>query len=302
MSTEIIDLSRIPPPDIVENIDPEKILQDWIAALVQKDGAYDALLESDPAYIQGEALSVRESLLRQRVNEAIRAVLLASSQGDDLDQLGGNFDVQRLITVPAQPDAIPPVDATYESDEAFRERIQLSWSRLSTAGAWNAYKYFASGADGDVLDVEAYGPETHNMPGQVLIYVLSRTGNGSASEALVAAVHSAVNAKDVRPITDYVTTASAIIAPYRVVADVYIPYGLDADVVMDTARKSLDAYTQSVHRVGGVVARSGIDGSLHQPGVVRVTLTEPPGDVLSRMGEAPWCSEIVLNKVLFNGD
>ncbi|WP_309232514.1 baseplate J/gp47 family protein, partial [Enterobacter sp. JMULE2] len=193
MSTKMIDLSRIPPPDIVENIDPEKILQEWIAALVAGDAAYDGLLESDPAYIQGEAISNRESLLRQRVNEAIRAVLLASSKGDDLDQLGGNFGVERLITAPAQPDAIPPVDAVYESDDAYRERIQLSWSRLSTAGAWDAYKYFASGADGDVLDVEAYGPETHGMPGQVLIYVLSRTGDGTASSELIAAVHAAVN-------------------------------------------------------------------------------------------------------------
>ncbi|NTZ37825.1 baseplate assembly protein, partial [Enterobacter sp. JMULE2] len=80
------------------------------------------------------------------------------------------------------------------------------------------------------------------------------------------AVHAAVNSKEVRPITDYVTTQSAGIVPYGVVADVYIPYGLDADVVMDTARKALDTYTESVHRVGGVVAHSGIDGSLHQPG------------------------------------
>lgn len=298
----MIDLSRIPPPDIVENIDPEKILQEWIAALVAGDAAYDGLLESDPAYIQGEAISNRESLLRQRVNEAIRAVLLASSKGDDLDQLGGNFGVERLITAPAQPDAIPPVDAVYESDDAYRERIQLSWSRLSTAGAWDAYKYFASGADGDVLDVEAYGPETHGMPGQVLIYVLSRTGDGTASSELIAAVHAAVNSKEVRPITDYVTTQSAGIVPYGVVADVYIPYGLDADVVMDAASKALDTYTESVHRVGGVVAHSGIDGSLHQPGVVRVVIHEPPDDILCNMGEAPWCNGIELNKVIFNGD
>lgn len=302
MSTKVIDLSRIPPPAIVENIDPEQILQEWVASLVEKDAAYDALLESDPAYIQGEALSVRESLHRQRLNEAVLAVLLSSAKGADLDQLGANFDVARLVTTPAQPEAIPPVEVEYESDEAFRERIQLSWSRLSTAGAWNAYKYFASGADGDVLDVEAYGPETHGLPGQVLIYVLSRTGDGTAPEALVAAVHATVNAEDVRPITDFVTTSSAIIVPYSVKADVHIPYGLDADVVMETARQALDAYTRSIHRVGGVVARSGIDGSLHQPGVVRVTLSEPTADILTAMGEAPWCSDITLNKVLVNGD
>lgn len=273
MSTNTIDLSQLPPPDAVEALDPEVIFSAWLQYLLGQDPGYTALVESDPAYIQGEAVAFREVLLRQRVNESVRAVLLASASGSDLDQLGGNFDVQRLIITPAKPEEVPPADAVYEDDEAFRARIQLSWARLSTAGAYNTYQYFASGADGDVLDVQAYGPETHSMPGQVLMYVLSRTGDGAASEALIQTVHAAVNAKDVRPLTDFVTTRPAVIVPYTVVADVHIPYGLDADLVMEGARSALLAYNHSVHKIGGVVARSGVDGSLHQPGVVRVVLT-----------------------------
>lgn len=298
----MIDLSRIPPPDVVETIDPERILSEWTAFLTGEDPAYDALLESDPAYIQGEAIADRETLLRQRVNEAVRGVLLSSARGADLDQIGANFNVYRLTIKPADPSAIPPVEAVMEEDDAFRASIQLSWSRLSTAGAYDAYKYFASGADGDVLDVEPYGPETHDMPGQVLLYVLSRTKDGMAPESLVGKVHAAVTPKEVRPLTDYVTTQSAVIVPYGVDADVHIPYGLDADVVMETARQALDVYVESVHRIGSVVARSGIDGALHQSGVVRVVLREPAADILPGMGEASWCENITLNKVLVNGD
>ena len=115
-------------------------------------------------------------------------------------------------------------------------------------------------------------------------------------------MHAAVNARDVRPLTDFVTTRSAVIVPYTVVADVHIPYGLDADLVMDGARSALLAYNQSVHKIGGVVARSGVDGSLHQPGVVRVVLTSPAADILPAMGEAPWCTDITLTKVLINAE
>ncbi|MEG9312917.1 baseplate J/gp47 family protein [Klebsiella pneumoniae] len=73
------------------------------------------------------------------------------------------FDTERLLITEATDEA----DAVYESDEELRARTLLSWARLSTAGARNAYHYFARGADADVLDVRAYGPETHNQEGRV---------------------------------------------------------------------------------------------------------------------------------------
>ena len=75
-----------------------------------------------------------------------------------------------------------PVDPVYEDDDAFRERIQLSWAQLNTAGARNAYRFHAKSADNDVLDADAYGPETHNRPGEVDVRALAhreRSGRGS---------------------------------------------------------------------------------------------------------------------------
>lgn len=298
----IIDMSQLPVPDAVEVPDSEALITQYVQKLQELDSIFDALVESDPAFKQGEALAWRVTLLRQQMNDAIRAVLLASAKGADLDQIGANFDVIRLVIKPADETTVPPTPAVYEDDDAFRARIQLSWARLSTAGAYNAYQYFALGADGDVLDAQAYGPETHNQEGRVFMYVLSRTGDGTSPQELVDKVHAAINPKDVRPLTDFVTTQSATITPYDIDADVYIPYGLDADLVLSSANEALKAYVDSVHRIGSVVARSGIDGGLHQSGVVRVVLRSPAADLLPAMGEAYWCRNITVNKVLVNAE
>jgi phage-related baseplate assembly protein len=86
------------------------------------------------------------------------------------------------VIKPGDPLAVPPVEPELEGDAAFRERIQLSWAQLNTAGARNAYRFHAKSADTDVLDADAYGPETHNRPGYVDVYVLSRTGDGTAGQ------------------------------------------------------------------------------------------------------------------------
>ncbi|EKL5580564.1 baseplate J/gp47 family protein, partial [Escherichia coli] len=174
---------------------------------------------------------------------------------------------------------------------------QLSWARLSTAGAKNAYHYFAQSADPDVLDVKAYGPETHSQEGRVFLYVLSRSGNGSASQPLLDKVAASVSDDETRPLTDFVSVRTAEIIPYDVVADIHIPYGLDGELVMANARKALQSYTDSVHRIGSVASRSGMDGALHQTGVITVNLTSPGSDIVPAMGQAPWCRKVTLNKV-----
>ncbi|HIE9824857.1 TPA: baseplate assembly protein [Klebsiella pneumoniae] len=201
-------------------------------------------------------------------------------------------------------EATDEADAVYESDEELRARTLLSWARLSTAGARNAYHYFARGADADVLDVRAYGPETHNQEGRVFLYVLSRTGDGSAPQALLDKVLAAVNPEDVRPITDYVAdyVRSAMIVNYQVVADIYVPYGVDTATVLEKATAALNEYTASVHLINATAARSGIDGALHQDGVVTVDLHSPAADVVATMGEAPHCTSVKINLVVMDYD
>ena len=253
-------------------------------------------MESDPTFKQGEVNAYQLTLAFQRVNDAVRAVFLASAKEADLDQIGAAFNVKRQVIKPGDPLAVPPVEPELEGDAAFRERIQLSWAQLNTAGARNAYRFHAKSADTDVLDADAYGPETHNRPGYVDVYVLSRTGDGTAGQPLLDKVNSTLNADEIRPLTDYVTIKSATIANYAVTAELEIPEGPDASTVLNNAIDVLRSYTTLSHRIKTVVPLSAIYAALQQSGVVRVRLISPVADLEAEAGKAPWCTAINVTR------
>lgn len=295
-SYDVINLSALAVPDAIVVPDAADIFTRWLARLRELDPVFDALVESDPAFKQGEINAYQLALAFQRVNDAVRAVFLASARGGDLDQIGAGFNVSRLVINPGDPDAVPPVDPVYEDDDAFRERIQLSWAQLNTAGARNAYRFHAKSADNDVLDADAYGPETNNRPGEVDVYVLSRTGNGEASPSLTEKVMSELSADEVRPLTDYVSVKSATIVSYAVTAELDIPDGPDAQTVLEHAISTLTSYTRLSHRINGLVPLSAIYAALQQPGVTRVRLISPVADLEAVAGQAPWCSAINVTR------
>lgn len=295
-SYDVINLSTLAVPDALVVPDAADIFSRWLARLRELDPEFDALVESDPAYKQGEINAYQLTLAFQRVNDAVRAVFLASARGADLDQLGAGFNVSRLVINPGDPDAVPPVDPVYEDDNAFRKRIQLSWAQLNTAGARNAYRFHAKSADNDVLDADAYGPETHNRPGEVDVYVLSRTGNGVAGLILIEAVMNKLSADEVRPLTDFVSVKSATIASYAVTAELEIPDGPDAQTVLENAISTLTSYTLLSHRINAIVPLSAIYSALQQPGVSRVKLITPTADLEAAAGQAPWCSAINITR------
>lgn len=292
ISSDVINLSELEVPDAIIVPDASDIFVRWLARLRELDPEFDALVESDPACKQGEANAYQLMLAFQRVNDAVRAVFLASARGADLDQIGANFNVKRYIITPADPDAVPPVDAELEEDEAYRERIQLSWAQLNTAGARNAYRFHARSADADVLDADAYGPEDHSRPGEVDVYVLSRTGVGTAPQTLLDKTSASLSADEVRPLTDFVSVKSAVIQRYSITAELEIPDGPDSKTVLDNAISVVTSYAALSHRIKTVIPLSAVYAALQQPGVVRVRLTSPAADIEAEMGKAPWCQAI----------
>lgn len=285
-----LDLSQLPAPGVVETIDFEVILAQMIADLQARDPVFSALVESDPAFKILEVAAYREVLLRQRVNEAARAVMLAYAGGPDLENLAALFGVTRLTIDPGNPAAVPPVPPTLESDADFRRRVQLSLEGFSTAGPAGAYVFHALSANGDVLDASATSPS----PGDVLVTVLSRTGSGAASPALVAAVDAALSADDVRPLTDNVVTQSATIVNYTITATLYFYSGPDRAVILAAAQAAATKYAADQHRIGKDVTLSGIYAALHQPGVQRVDLVSPTANVVISPTQASWCLSINL--------
>lgn len=285
-----VDLSRLPVPAAVESLDFETILAAMIADLMARAPEFNALVESDPAFKILEVAAYRELLLRQRVNESVKAVMLAYAIGSDLDQLAANNSVQRLMIDAGDPDAIPPIPPEYEADESLRRRVQLSFEGFSTAGPAGAYIFHALGADAGVLDVAV----ACLVPGTVSVAVLSRTGDGTAAAELLASVDDVLNAEDIRPLTDTVEVDSAVIVNYTISATLTTFAGPDAEVVMATAQAAIEEYATKNHRIGRDITLSGIYAALHQEGVQNVTLTAPAASIVSAWNQANYCTAIIL--------
>lgn len=285
-----VDLSQLQPPDVVEALDYESILASMLADLRARDPVFNALVESDPAYKILEVAAYREVLLRQRINDAAKSVMLALATGADLDQIAANYNVQRLVVDPGDPVAVPPVPPTMESDADFRTRILLSLEGYTTAGSVGAYQFHALSASGDVKDVSVANPPL--VPGQVNVAILSRTGNGAASTALVNTVQAALSAETVRPLCDTVIVQSAAIVNYAITAVLTLYPGAGQETVLAAAQAAAQAYADDMHRMGRDITRSGVFAALHQPGVQNVALTAPAADVVIAWNQAAWCTAI----------
>lgn len=293
-----VDLSQLPAPDVVESLDFEAILAERKAALLElvdeeqrADIEATLALESEPLIKLLEENAYRELVWRQRVNEAARAVMLAYAKDGDLDQIGANFHIQRLVIDEGDPDAVPPVPPTYENDAEFRRRIQLSPEGYTTAGSRGSYEFHALGADAQVRDAQAVSP----APGQVTVYVLSRDGNGEASVELQELVAAPLDAELIRPMTDQVTVQSVAITEYSVDAELTVFSGPDAELVRQTAVEAMTAYVEEQHRIGYDITLSGLYAALHQEGVQNVTLINPTATLVMGDGEAAYCTDISVS-------
>ncbi|CAI1947003.1 baseplate assembly protein [Serratia quinivorans] len=292
-----IDLSLLPAPTVVDPLDYESLLADRKATLIslypeeQREAIARTLtLESEPIVKLLQENAYRELILRQRINEAAQAVMLGYAGGSDLDQLGANFQVERLVVQQPDNTVIPPVAAIMESDSDFRVRIQQAFEGLSVAGSSGSYEYHGRSADGRVADVSATSPS----PANVLISVLSREGDGTASAELVAIVDKALNDEDVRPVADRVSVRSATIVNYNIDAVLYLYPGPEAEPIRRAAEAKLKSYISAQHRLGRDIRLSAIYAALHAEGVQRVELKSPQADIVLDKTQASYCASYLL--------
>jgi phage-related baseplate assembly protein len=250
---------------------------------------FDATVESDPLIKILQLCAYRELLLRGRVNDAAKAVMLAYATGTDLDHAAALFGVARLLITAA--DLEHGIEAVYESDDDFRRRVSLAPEAFSVAGPQGAYIFHALSSDGDVRDASADSP----VAGDVVVTVLSRTGNGAASDELVAAVAAHLSPESVRPLTDHVIVQSAEIVDFAVAAVINTFSGPDHDLVIATGQAKLVDFLETNRKLGRDVTRAGIIASLFVEGVQNIDLTSPADDIPISDHQAGWCTGISLD-------
>ena len=294
----LLDMSQIPLPATVEELDYATIRDAWLADYAARLGVTVTELNvNDPAIRVLETGAYREMLWRARLNDAVRGVLLASAYGARLDDLGADplygGKTPRLELDPGDPDAVPPVPPVYEPDDDYRARLVLAPAALSVAGPGAAYRVLALSAHADAVDVDVTTPN----PSEVLVEVL----HDSADPNILTTIDAALNADTVRPITDLVTVQAAVKEPSTLDLTVYVADGPDLSAVQTEAQARVNLILQPIAarvRSGALLSEGGTDlwkGACMVPGVQSVEETASTG--LSNPVAAWWPLTITVTAV-----
>ena len=257
--TTLSDLASLPTPAAIEALSFETIFSELQTEFQSRYPDYSALLASDPAIKLLEVAAYREVLLRNRINAAAKASLLAFATGSDLDHLAAFYGVTRL---------------TDETDEALRLRTRQRIIGFANAGGAAHYRYWALSASPDVADVEVDSPE----PGRVRISVLAKGEEQTVSNAVLNAVRAVVLRDDIRVLTDTVEVVAAELMPVTVHARLW----LYPDAPLETLAAIQAVFASTLAAFAGLgwdLTRSWIVGQLQRAGVHKVELLSPTTDI-----------------------
>lgn len=257
-----IDLSGYPAPDAIEALDYEAGLAErkarFLARFEARGASAEALeemrtilqYEFEPIVGLLEADAFSDLTMIARINDKVRAVMLASAMDADLDHIGATYyrSPRRVIT-PADP--ATGAAAVMEDDETYRQRLALAPESWSAAGPEGAYLYFGISASGDVLDLAVYSEDEGVCLAPRLRVPVLAQGAEAPDGALLVSVAAALNRKEIRPVGDLVTVEAAQIAPYTVDITLQVRPGASAEVLRAAALKRVEAYTSGKVRWAG---------------------------------------------------
>ena len=301
---KLIDLSKVPVPEIIEELNFEQLYDKNKQLLISIEPSYAEALQfdSDPQAKQLQILTYREMHLIAKVNQATRANILASAFGKDLEAFASNYNIELLVITPENPATNPPTPAVLESDDALKRRVQLAFDGLNTAGSVDGYIFHTLGADGRVLDADAYSP----APCEMVVVVLAHTQTGLPTNDLLIKIRNHFGLTDdgtaqlktpskIRPQGDRVTVQSAEIINYAVQAELNIMPGPDKQVVLAAANHALAQYQLEQRKLGASITLSGIYKALHQSGVNDVNIIQPANNVTIEAYQAAYCTSINIS-------
>ncbi|MGH7863506.1 MAG: baseplate assembly protein [Candidatus Binataceae bacterium] len=191
-----------------------------------------------------------------------------------------------------------------ETDDHLRTRIQAAPNEFSVAGPVGAYRFFALSADPTIIDALVKSP----APGEVTVHILtgpitaqpaaSPNTQGVASAALLDKVQQALNADQVRPLTDTVAALAVSEVDYEIAGTVTIYADADPTATMAAALAAARQFAVNLaSRIQRDIVPSEIVAALSVPGVYDVELTAPP---LTHLAAGEWanCTAITLGEAV----
>lgn len=317
-----IDLSLLPPPEVLESLDYEQLLEQrkqifnglqpavldekgqpvkvtaelvktesetyWKIPADPNRGLYYLNLESDPVMRLLQADVYRELIFRQRINHIAPQTMIAYATGNNLDHLGANYGLKRLVVQVAK-DNQPEV---LETDEAFRKRLLLVAEGHAKGGSLGWYLFNTLSASGLIKDAHVTSPE----PCHITVTIMSHENNGVANAGLLKTVNDYLHSRFVRVLGDVITVRSVEPVLYTLKATIETYTGPSTETVFKTIRAAWAKYQAQSERIGHALTRSGVDAALHQAGVYRATIQSPELPITIGTHQAPVCIGLELTQ------
>ena len=270
-----MNLSDLETLQIIEELSLSEILEQMRNKLIEIEPEFTAYLESDPLIKLMEIAAYRELLLRQRINQAAKANLLAFATESDLDNLAAFYGITRLEN---------------ETDDELRTRTQAKIVGWSSAGSREAYKFHALNSDPRVKEANADSPE----PGLVRISILSKENNGVVSDDLLETVNDYMQRDDIRMLTDTVLVVPCNLIDIDVKAKITLMSSTPIEF-LSTIKTSFKNAFAKIAGLGVSISRSWIISNLFLDGVKDVQLLSPISDVEVSETECARLLDVELN-------
>jgi phage-related baseplate assembly protein len=165
-----------------------------------------------------------------------------------------------------------------EDDASYYERMRESMESFSTAGPINGYIYHTKSVSTAISDVAATSPEA----GVVDIRVLLQDGE-QPTQAVLEEIEAALNASDVRPLTDIVTVSMPEEDEFEVDLTYYISRNSQAStsIIDRDARAAVEEYVQwQTGKMGRDINPSYLTQLIMAAGVKRVEVRKPTFQVV----------------------
>jgi phage-related baseplate assembly protein len=296
----VINLAELGRMLVLESISTEKILLDrmerfkslWLTYDPPNGAQYDVGdLEFDPIKITQENSTFFEMTLRDRVNQAARAVTLAFAVGTDLDAIASRY-----------PGGVPRF--LDERDDRYRRRVWHSPNVLSPHGTAESYVFWALTADPTLHDASAV---TIEGTGKVFITIMAESGsvagmtwnrtydpqtgifqstraeptfNPTPTLEQIIDVRKYVLDEARRGLTDEINVYGPKITHCNYKARIWLFPNVSADLAIAAIETAFVELLEKQRWIGYDHSRMEIDAALAQVGVHHAIIDEPVKDVM----------------------
>ena len=180
-----------------------------------------------------------------------------------------------------------------EENASYYERMRDSMESFSTAGPINGYIYWTKTVSSAVLDVAVTSPEACVVDVRVILQ-----DGQEATPAVLKEIEEALNASDIRPLTDVVTVSAPDTVDFSVDVTFYIaqPNRESAAAIEREVRAAVDNFiVWQTSKMGRDINPSYLTKMMMDAGAKRVEVRQPTFQSVADIAVGKLQSKTVLN-------